>query len=216
MARPVVTISAAFGTGGSRIAPAVADRLGVAFRDRAITREVARRLEVPVESALHHEQNPPTAVTRFLASIAALGGAMTGAGAASSVPEHVADVTAYRRHADAALQGFAAEGGVILGRAAAIALAEWPGALHVRLDGPVEARRTAAASRGETVSEGVGGELRRADRAREAYVRCFYGADARDPAHYHLVLDTTAIGLEAAVDVIVVAARARAVAAEPA
>lgn len=211
MARPVVTISAAFGTGGSRVAPAVADRLGVAFHDRAITREVARRLDVPVESALLQEENPPGVVTRFLASMVALGGA-----GAMSVPEHVADVTAYRRHADAALRGFATEGGVVLGRAGAIALADWPGALHVRLDGPVKARRTAAASRGEAESEGVGRELRRADRAREAYVRCFYGADARDPAHYHLVFDTTAVGLEAAVDVIVVAARARAGSAAPA
>src|SRR3954471_17629326 len=104
MARPVVTISTAFGTGGSRVAPAVADRLGVAFHDRAITREVARRLEVPFESALEQEENPPSAVTRVLASMVALGGAVTGAGA-SAVPEHIADATAYRRHADAALRG---------------------------------------------------------------------------------------------------------------
>jgi cytidylate kinase len=210
MAAPVVTISAAFGTGGSRVAPAVADRLGVGFHDRAITREVARRLDVPLESAVEQEENPPSAVTRFLASMVALGGAVTGAGA-TQVPDHLADVTGYRRHADAALRGFAATGGVILGRAAAVALSDWPGALHVRLDGPPEARRTAAAARGEAAGESVDRELRRADRAREAYVRCFYGVDPRDPAHYHLVLDTTAIGLEAAVDVIVVAARARAV-----
>src|SRR3954453_14037870 len=134
VARPVVTISAAFGTGGSRVAPAVADRPGGAFHGRAITRGVARRLEVPVESAREQEENPPGAVARFLASMVALGGTVTGAGP-SAVPDHVADATAYRRHADAALRGFAAEGGVILGRAAAIALAGGPAALHVRLDG---------------------------------------------------------------------------------
>ena len=29
------------------------------------------------------------------------------------------------------------------------------------------------------------------DRAREAYVRHFYGCDARDPSLYHLVIDST-------------------------
>ena len=47
------------------------------------------------------------------------------------------------------------------------------------------------------------------DRAREAYVRHFYRCDARDPAHYHLVIDSTAIPLGACTDLIVDAAQAR-------
>jgi cytidylate kinase len=48
------------------------------------------------------------------------------------------------------------------------------------------------------------------DRAREAYVRHFYGADPEDPRLYHLVLDSTALALDACVELIALAARARA------
>jgi cytidylate kinase len=47
------------------------------------------------------------------------------------------------------------------------------------------------------------------DRARETYVRHFYRVDPRDPALYHMVLDSTAIGLDTCADLIAAAARAR-------
>ena len=47
------------------------------------------------------------------------------------------------------------------------------------------------------------------DRARETYVRHFYRMDARDPALYHLVIDSTAIPLDACAEMIVDAAQAR-------
>jgi cytidylate kinase len=40
-------------------------------------------------------------------------------------------------------------------------------------------------------------------------VRHFYHVDARDPALYHLVIDSTAIPLGACADIIVEAAQAR-------
>jgi cytidylate kinase len=44
------------------------------------------------------------------------------------------------------------------------------------------------------------------DRARDAYVRHFYGADPRDTSQFNLVIDSTAISLDACVDIIVRAA----------
>jgi cytidylate kinase len=103
------------------------------------------------------------------------------------------------------------EGGVILGRAGAIVLRDHEDALHVRLDGPLDARVQRAVG-----LEGVDEEQARklaaeTDRAREAYVKHFYKCDARDPCHYHLVLDSTALDLDTCVDLIVTAARTRAV-----
>ena len=63
----------------------------------------------------------------------------------------------------------------------------------MRLDGPPE-RRVAQAMELEGLSRDDAERLRRdGDRAREAYVRHFYGCDARDPALYHLVIDSTAL-----------------------
>jgi cytidylate kinase len=100
---------------------------------------------------------------------------------------------------------------VILGRAAAIVLRDHPGALHVRLDGPLEARVQRAVG-----LEGVDEEQARklaaeTDRAREGYVKHFYKCDARDARHYHVVLDSTAFEFDTCAEIIVAAARARAV-----
>jgi len=47
----------------------------------------------------------------------------------------------------------------------------------------------------------------RNDKARTAYVRHFYGADAASPRHYDLVIDSTRIPIEACTEMIVSAAR---------
>ena len=52
-------------------------------------------------------------------------------------------------------------------------------------------------------------QRRATDRAREAYVQHFYRVDPRDASLYHLVIDSTAIPLDACVEMIVTAATAR-------
>jgi cytidylate kinase len=87
-------------------------------------------------------------------------------------------------------------------------LRDSPRALHVRLDGPPAARAGQAARIEGVDLETAKRRLAETDRAREAYVRYFYGVDARDPALYHLVLDSTALAAELCVDLIARAARA--------
>src|SRR4051794_41887954 len=41
---PLVTVSASYGAGGSEVAPALAERLGVRFVDRVVSPETAHRL----------------------------------------------------------------------------------------------------------------------------------------------------------------------------
>jgi len=99
------------------------------------------------------------------------------------------------------------EGGVILGRAAAIVLRDHPGAFHVRLDGDPDRRvRQAMALQGMS-NRDAREAMDRNDRARTAYVRHFYGADAASPRHYDLVIDSTRIPIEACTEMIVSAAK---------
>lgn len=112
----------------------------------------------------------------------------------------------YRRETEKLIREHAQGGAVILGRAGAIILRDVPHALHVRLDGPVE-RRIERAMQAEGLTREDAERLRKSgDRAREAYVRHFYGCDARDPSHYHLVIDATAMPVATVVEVIVAAA----------
>lgn len=203
----VVTVSASYGAGGSEIGPRVAERLGLPFVDRAIPVTVAERLGVPLETAEAADDKSEGGVWWMLTSMAMVPD-LAGTGALGYV--QAPNEAAFREQTEAVLREIAAgTGGVILGRAGAIVLRDVPGALHVRLDGPEEARVAAAArSRGIDAEEATK-ELRESDAARAGYVKHFYRCDATDAALYHLVLDATAVSWDAATEMIVTAARAR-------
>lgn len=202
----VVTISATFGSGGSVVGPAVAERLGVSFLDRAIPASVAGDLGVPLEEVVSRDEQVQSRLTRFLAAAAPASAEwMIGEGPPRGTllrDEHLLACT------QEAIRRSATEGGVILGRAAAIVLRDHPTALHVRLDGDPERRvRQAMTILGLTEQE-AREAMARNDTARAAYVRHFYRADAASAEHYHLVLDSTRIPREACVEAIVGAATA--------
>lgn len=197
---PVITISASYGSGGSRVGPAVAERIGGHFVDRAIPAEVAARLEVPLAEAHAHDDRASSGLMGLLARVPNLSGVV--------LPEP--ENPLFQRETERLIREAAGHGNVVvLGRAGALVLADHPGALHVRLHGPERARlRQAIAIEGIDAEEAAR-RMRDVDRAREGYVRHFYGADSRSCEHYHLVLDSTAIDLDACAELIVAAAAAR-------
>jgi cytidylate kinase len=202
----VVTLSASYGAGGSQIGPRLAERLGLEFIDRAIPTAVAARLAVPIDDALAHDEAVRGVLERLLLRFAPA--AQTFAGA-TPAPELVNE-RSYLRCTEDVIRERAAQGAVILGRAGAIVLADAPDALHVRLDGPRERRLTQAMALEGVDRETAERHMRETDRARLAYVEQFYGSDQRDPALYHLVIDSTVLSLDATVELIAVAAAARA------
>jgi cytidylate kinase len=204
-AMSLVALSAAYGAGGTVVGPQVAERLGVPFIDRAIPLQVAERLEVPVEHATaHDEESPESFFDRLLRGFIG-----TDIGVPAPVPPETFTSEDFRRATEQVLLTQARSGeGVILGRAAVIVLRDDPRALRVRLDGPPELRVVQAMRLGEADEETARSTVRKLDRAHAEYARQFYGTDIRDPSLYHLVLDSTAIGLEHCVELILAASRA--------
>jgi cytidylate kinase len=206
----LVALSAAYGAGGSRVGPALAERLGVPLLDRAIPLAVAERLDVPYDDAAAHDDQPRSGrLERLLRGF--VGGDTLAPGPV--LPEG-ARAEDFRDATEAQLRAQAATGeGVLLGRASVVVLRDDPRVLRARLDGPPEARL------GQTVAlwgldEATARRAMHAtDHAHADYARRFYGADLADSALYHVVLDTTAIGLDAAVDILAAAARSLAPAA---
>ena len=196
-AMPVVTISASYGSGGSEVAPALAERLGVRFVDRVVSPETAHRLAQAENAGLFW---------RLIRSISPAGGLTAGS---IHAERELHDRFSDREALESALRDAAAVGDVvILGRAGALALRDHPGALHVRLDGPSEAR-VFRAMEVQSVDEATARErLAETDRARERFVRDIYGLDPTDPGLYTLVLDGTAFTTAACVEVIVAAVAA--------
>ena len=202
----LVTISAAYGAGGSLIGPRVAERLGVRFLDRAIPVSVADQLEVPREG-LSQQQVPRSVFRRWLPSFVPATHVFAGTATRDDPTTMTEDE--FRLATEQALHECSEVGAVILGRAAAVVLRDEPGALHVRLDGPIERRIGQA-----MVIHGVDRptaerELKIADRARESYVERWYGADPHDPRCYDLVIDSTRINVDTCVELIALVATRR-------
>jgi cytidylate kinase len=198
----VVTISASYGAGGSVVGPAVAERLGVPFVDRAIPTAVAGDLGIPLEEALTRDEQVQGWLSRLLyAAAPASNEWMIGTGPPpSAVPP---DRQMLMCTQDAIRRSVTARGGVILGRAGAMVLREHPRALHVRLDGPPERRVRQAMTLLDITEREAREAMSRNDNARTTYVRHFYRADPADACHYHLVLDSTRIPPEACTAMIV-------------
>ncbi|MFI6604569.1 AAA family ATPase [Nonomuraea sp. NPDC050536] len=205
----VVTISATYGTAGSHIGPAVAERLDVPFVDRAIPSAVAQELGCTLEEALVHDDRAEHGLGRLLSGAMRLptvtfGGVdMYCPGTLPLAAEEFVTRTE-RMLKEMALT----QGGVFLGRAGAIVLRDHPGALHVRLDGPLERRVRQTAEYNEVSEREARRVIEDNDRARTAYVRHFYRSDPSEPCQYHLAIDSTTIPVQACVDLIVIAAEA--------
>jgi cytidylate kinase len=211
-ARPVVTLAAFYGAGGTVVGPRVAERLGVAFLDRGILTAVAQRLRVPEEAVAESEEPPPQGgVGRLFGSLA-----RAGISDAAVVDNPELDDRRYRAETEEFIAAAAESGGVILGRGGQVILRGRPGVLHVLLGGPREAR-IGQGMEIEGVDRKTAEQHQRAnDRARTEYVRHAYGVDPLDPDLYHLVLDSPALGLDACVDLVVAASEARMRQAHPA
>lgn len=205
----VVTISASFGAGGSEIGPAVAKELGLPFVDRAIPAAVARKLGLPMRDVDAKDEKVERGFWRVISSMS-LAPDLGGSG--PLVASGLSDERAFRDQTEQVLRDIATNrGGVLLGRAGAIVLADVPNALHVRLSGPEQAR-IAQVMQSAGVDEKVATQqVKENDSAREAYVKHLYRCDPKQSRHYHLVLDTTAFPREVVTETIVRLARERGV-----
>jgi cytidylate kinase len=202
----VVTVSAAYGAAGAEVAPAIAERLGLPFVDRAIPAQVAGRLGVPVAVAEANDETVVRGLWRLVTSL----GTIPDPGGGVMPQTNAPDERSFRQQTEHVLHEIAdGEGGVVLGRAAALVLRNRPDALHVRLDGPAERRLADAVARSGRPVDDVRRDLEAVDRGREAYVRHFYRTDPTLCRHYHLVVDSTVLPLDAVVDLVVTAAHAR-------
>jgi cytidylate kinase len=199
----VITVSASYGAGGSVIAEALARRLGVPLLARATAPPGALADRDRAGESLSHEERKTTPVHWLLASLTAA----VPLGPTASPPSTVHQYDELRGRGEAEIASFvAAGGGVILGRAAAVVLGK-DRAFHVRLDGPEDRRVTQGAAIEHVDLQESRARLRAADAARTAYVRRLYRVDPANPTLYHLMIDTTAVALQDAVELILSASR---------
>jgi len=129
---------------------------------------------------------------------------------ASQIEDTLADIfgvhppthTVVQQTAETLLQLAELGGAIIIGRAGNIVTARLPRVLHVRLVAPLEDRiervcrddhKTPAEARRFCLEE---------EHARTRYVKTYYHADINDPLLYHLTVNTSRVGCDAAARII--------------
>jgi cytidylate kinase len=190
---PVVTVAAEHGAGGDLVAPRVADALGVPFLDRALPASLA---------AASEESERPSGLVGSLARASSM---------LAGEPVERMDLDERRMRAELTefLARTSSEGGVVLGRGGVIALADAPTALHVLLSGDREGRVARVAEREGIDRDEADRRVHAHDRARREYMRRAFDVDPDDRTLYHLIVDTVVLGIDASVELVVAASRAR-------
>lgn len=196
---PLVAISATYGAGGAQVGERVAQVLGVPFLAHSFTSE-----EMVRDRQTRGEQRQAAAYLRHRAR-----GDLAWDDSAARAAVTELESRSFFDESDAEVLALVESGGVVVGRAGPYVLRDEPGVLHALLDGPREARIAAGAA-----LEGVDREeaLRRQlahDESRVGIARLHYGVDPNELRFYQLQLDPNALGFDAVVEILVIAARAR-------
>jgi cytidylate kinase len=204
----LITISREYGAGGSTAAVQVAAALGWRVVDNELVERVAARAGLTPEDVATREERVPTFIERLAQTIvAATPELVVPPDAGGTVAMAEADLV---RITERVVAEIAQEGRVVMvGRAAPAVLARERDALHVRLVAPRDHRIRVAAERLGTSPEEAARVLDDTDRNRARYHREYYAREWADPAGYHMTLNTAALGVPGAVEVIVGEARRR-------
>lgn len=197
----VVTISRQFGSGGSRVGRAVAQRLGLQYADREILAEAARALDVETSELAPLEERVRGFWDR-LATIFARGGVDSPYMPPPLPLVSESELLSVERQI---IETMAAHGGaVIVGRGAAHFLKGRAGTIRVFLHAPLSQRIALAMEEyGLPDYEAAATVVRASDAQRARFVHSLTGHDWCDATLYDLSLNTATTGLDRAVDLII-------------
>ncbi|HEV8150119.1 MAG TPA: cytidylate kinase-like family protein [Gemmatimonadales bacterium] len=203
----IITISRQFAAGGSDVARRVAEALEWRVVDNELIDRVAARAGLPPEEVAQREERAPGFVERLARALARSAPELF-LKPAESVPEP--EEATLVRVTESVVAELAAEGRVVLvGRAGPAVLRGSHDALHVRLVAPLPTRLETAMTRLGLERKEAEQVLQETDADRGRYLKQHYGRDWEDATNYHLVLNTGALGLPEAADLIVACAKRR-------
>jgi cytidylate kinase len=204
---PIITVSRQYGSGGSEVAERVARALGWQLYDNAVVDEVASRLGMSSDEVSAREEHVPSLPERIAAAMA-LG--------MPEVMPTLADIAlqpdddrifkmTQRVLEEAVLSGPA----VLVGRGAQCLLATRTDALHVFCYAPTEALISYAIVNLGVTRADAPRIVEETNRNREQFVKRHFKRNWRDPANYHLCVNTAWLGLDGAADLVTQVARER-------
>ena len=194
-----ITIAREYGSGGGEIASRLARRLGWQLVDHAIVERVASEIGTSTQEAEVHDEHVQGMVSQALNSLLYL----YPAAMASTPPEAFLSDEAYRDAFNRVVRAAAARGHVVIvGRASQVILADLRDVLHVRVIAPFEKRVVYVMQREGVDHHTAESRIHRKDHERASYLEREYHRHPDDAQLYDLVLNTSLLDLESAVDII--------------
>jgi cytidylate kinase len=202
----IITISRQYASGGGAVAKLVADALGWTLADNEFVEAVAARAGLPQSEVAEREERVPGFVERLAATLALSSPELVGlTEPEAAIPPELRLV----RITESVVNDLAARGRVVMvGRATPAVLSREDEAIHVKIVAPVDSRIRRAIERLGVDPKQAAKRIHEVDAQRQRYHREYYDRDCNDPANYHMVLNTTALGLEGAAELVLARARA--------
>jgi cytidylate kinase len=182
-----IAISREAGADGGSLARMVGTRLGWKVYDHELIDAISRRMEVSLEEARSYDELAPSVLQDWLLPLG---------------EERFAPHEAYLDHLAKLVEAIGKVGeSIVVGRGAGFLLPREE-TLTIRVVAPLKYRA-------QRLAEELGVSVRTArraardlDRRADRFARVMYHADATDPHHYDLVLDTQSLGLPIAAEII--------------
>lgn len=192
--QPVITVSRQRGSGGSRIAELLARRFDYTLLHRDVIDRICSSANIRrsiVESLDEHVKS----------QLATWCDAM--------VAQRYTDSSDYVRFLLETIRSVASLGGVVVVGRGSNFIVGLDGGLHVRVVAPREQRIQRLVEHARLTTKQAAHDVDARDRERVEFIRKVYGRDIADPEGYDLVLNTGAITLDQAVDIVATAARGK-------
>jgi cytidylate kinase len=203
VARTVVCISHAAGAGGEEVGRLVADRLGYLYVNEEIVARAAAKGGVDAADVADEERRKSLA-TRALNAIAQGGGEAWALGAVGPLGSRdELDSDDIRSLIRETIEQTAARGNaVIVAHAASYAIGRGDTILRVFVTASPETRTTRVAEAEGLDQAGAARAIKESDAGRADYLKRFYDVREESPTHYDLVLNTDAVPVPQAAELI--------------
>ena len=201
----VITISRQLGSGGAYLGQRLAFRLNALYLDHQIVFEAAKELKIPEEDVVFRDEKVTSRWHTILNSIMGSSSWFY----APPPPDVLKDSELYNSESNIITQIAKEHNAVIVGRAGYYVLRKYPRCLNVFLHADIKFRQRRVEELYHKSPQEALKMISSIDQDRALYLRQFTGQNWLDTTHYHLSLDTSAVGLWKAEAIILETLQAR-------
>jgi cytidylate kinase len=189
----VITIGRQFGSGGRELGKLLATKMGIAYYDKELLHEAARRAGVSQEFFEKSDERFPTFLSGVLSFSMGFNPVSCYSGSTS-----ISDDSVYRSQSDFINALASKESCVIVGRTADYVLRDHPRCINIFVHAPIEERVRRIMRRGDRKTPEQAKSLaEKTNKLRAAYYNFYTDKRWGDAASYDLTIDSSLMPMDA-------------------